>query len=69
MNHIRVVSEEIEEEMDFVLVPDTDDARFRVFPSALCGLCAARTEAAHGPDQGLCGHCAARTVGHTPLAE
>ncbi len=49
MNHIRVVPEEIEEEMKFVHVPNTEDARNRGSPSHLCGLCAGRTEAAHGP--------------------
>ena len=69
MNHIRVVPEEIEEEMKFVHVPNTKDARIRAFPSHLCGLFVARTAAAHGPVSGLCGHVCGRTVGRTPLAE
>jgi len=62
VNHIRVVPEEIEEEMKFVHVPNTEDARNIAHLSHLCWPCAARTEAAHGPNLGLCGHCVARIV-------
>jgi len=68
INLIRIVPEEIEEEMKFVHALDTKDARNTAAPSHLCRPCAARTVAAHHGQKGVRPLCRLHT-GRTFLAE